>query len=91
MSVCAAPDAHLPEQLMLKSVEGIFRNGKVELLEPPPQAHEARVLVTFLSASAPVDLDERGIDSTQAADLRARLNRFREDWNRPEMDIYDEL
>jgi hypothetical protein len=78
---------------MLKSVEGIFRDGKIELLEPPPQTGDGRVLVTFLteseSASA-VDLAMRGIDAKQAADLRARLGRFAEDWDRPEMDIYDE-
>jgi hypothetical protein len=35
-----------------------------------------------------VDLRARGIDETQAADLRVRLTTF-EDWNNPEMDIYD--
>jgi hypothetical protein len=76
---------------MLKSVEGIFRNGKVELLEPPPQTEEAKVVVTFLPATRPLDLRDRGIDEEQAADLRARLGAIREDWNRPEMDVYDEL
>ena len=38
---------------MVKSVEGIYRNGKVE--------------------AEPVDLRERGIDESQAADLRRRL------------------
>jgi hypothetical protein len=32
---------------------------------------------------------ERGISREQAADLRARLSTFAEDWERPEMDIYD--
>lgn len=36
------------------------------------------------------DLLARGIDKVQAADLRARLKTFTEDWNRPEADIYDE-
>ena len=76
---------------MLKSIEGVFRDGKVELLEPPPQSGNARVLVTFLTDSTSVDLAERGIDPAQAADLRARLGRFADDWNQPEMDIYDEL
>lgn len=76
---------------MLKSVEGIFRNGKVELLEPPPGPQESRVVVTFLSAREPVDLKDRGIDEVKAADLRARLRSFQEDWNRPDMDVYDEL
>jgi hypothetical protein len=77
---------------MLKSVEGVFRNGKVELLEPAPQADDARVLVTFLPATGRhVDLGERGISSNAAADLSARLGTFAEDWNRPEMDVYDEM
>ena len=38
----------------------------------------------------PVDLDGRGIDRVQAADLRARLKTFAEDWDRPEAAIYDE-
>ena len=37
-----------------------------------------------------IDLRAHGIDETQAADLRARLRTFAEDWNRPEADIYDE-
>jgi hypothetical protein len=36
-----------------------------------------------------VKLAERGIDETQAADLRGRLRSFAEDWERPEMDAYD--
>ena len=37
-----------------------------------------------------IDLGARGIDKNQAADLRARLKTFAEDWDRPEADIYDE-
>ena len=37
-----------------------------------------------------VDLRTRGIGGAQAADLRSRLSTFAEDWNRPEMAIYDE-
>lgn len=37
-----------------------------------------------------VDLPARGLGETQAADLRARLKTFAEDWNRPEAAIYDE-
>jgi hypothetical protein len=76
---------------MLKSIEGIFRNGKVELLEPAPAAGESRVLVTFLENGRPVNLAERGIDQKQAADLRRRLGAISEDWERPDMDIYDEM
>lgn len=75
---------------MLNSVEGVYRDGKVELLEPPPPNAAGRVLVTFLSAGV-VDLAAHGIDEHQAADLRRRLAAFSDDWNRPEMDIYDAL
>jgi hypothetical protein len=56
---------------MLKSVEGIFRNGKVELLEAPSGVEGARVVVTFLPTHGSVDLAERGIDASQVGDLRA--------------------
>ena len=37
---------------MLKTISGIFRNGKLELLEPAPTQETVRVLVTFLEESA---------------------------------------
>lgn len=73
---------------MLKSVEGFYRDGKVELLEPVPPNVRGKVIVTFLESSS-VDLSARGIDQAQAADLRLRLNTIADDWNRPEMDAYD--
>jgi hypothetical protein len=76
---------------MLKSVEGIYRDGKVESLERPQDVDEARVIVTFLPNHRVVDLRDRGIDEQQAAGLRARLKAFAEDWERPEMDAYDAL
>lgn len=33
---------------MLTTVEGIYKNGRVELLENPSDVQEARLLVTFL-------------------------------------------
>lgn len=38
-----------------------------------------------------IDLQSRGINREQAANLRVRLQSFAEDWNRPEMDVYDAL
>jgi len=70
------------------TLEGTYRDGKVEFAQPPP-VNEAKVLVTFLE-SGQVDLSSRGIDEAQAADLRGRLKVFAEDWNRPEAAIYDE-
>ncbi len=76
---------------MLNSIEGVYRDGKVELAEPPPAGLSGRVIVTFVSSPAVVDLTERGINPAQAADLRHRLTTFAEDWQRPEMDAYDAL
>jgi len=73
-----------------KTVEGIYRDGKVELLETPTGLDETRVIVTFLAEGA-VNLSERGIDETQTANLRARLGTFAEDWEQPEMGAYDAL
>jgi hypothetical protein len=76
---------------MVKSVEGVYRDGKVELLEPLDGAEGSRVIVTLVPSPRSIDLRERGIDESQAADLRGRLTSFAEDWNRPEMAAYDEL
>jgi hypothetical protein len=68
----------------------MYRGGKIELAETPANVHEETpVIVTFLTPGY-VDLQARGIDETQAGDLRARLITFAEEWNSPEMDIYDD-
>jgi hypothetical protein len=74
---------------MVKSIEGVYRDGKIELLEPAPEKAAGPVIVTFLSVAGDVDLAARGINPQQAADLRRRLAAFAEDWQRPEMDVYD--
>ena len=76
---------------MLRSVEGIYRDGKVELFEAPEGVEETHVIVTFLSPKRVIDLRERGIDEAQAAQLRGQFATFAEDWERPEMDDYDAL
>jgi hypothetical protein len=74
---------------MLKSVEGVYRDGKIELTEFPGDVHdETRVIVTFLETSY-IDLRSRGIDEAQAAALRAQLGTFAEEWNSPDMRPYD--
>ena len=37
-----------------------------------------------------VDLSRRGIDTHAAAELRASLQQFAEDWDRAEMNAYDD-
>ena len=43
----------------------------------------------MLGAIGSIDLREHGISKAQTAELRARLACFAEDWESPEMDIYD--
>ena len=74
---------------MIQTVEGVFRNGKVELLQAPENIHEARVIVTFLpdhigSEGAPTFTPE------ELADLRGKLAAWEEDWNAPGMEAYDD-
>ena len=74
---------------MLKSIEGVYRNGRVELTQLPDNVtDETRVIVTFLQPNQ-IDLSSCGIDQTQASVLRANLSTFADDWNSPEMSIYD--
>jgi hypothetical protein len=70
------------------TVKGTYKDGKVELSEHP-DITQSQVLVTFLETNE-VDLSSRGMNETQAADLRARLKIFAEDWERPEASVYDE-
>jgi hypothetical protein len=75
---------------MPKTIEGVFRDGKVELTEVPQDVRdETRVLVTFLEPQA-IDLRARRIDEAHAAELRARLAAYAEDWDSPEMAEYDD-
>ena len=75
---------------MLKTIEGVYRDGKVELAEVPKDVRdETPVLVTFLEPQT-IDLRARGIDEAHAAELRARLATFAEDWDSPEMAVYDD-
>ena len=74
---------------MLTTIEGVYRSGKIELAEIPRDVREGTsVIVTFLPSSS-IDLQACGIDEAQAADLRSRLATFAEDWESPEMSIYD--
>ena len=74
---------------MSKTIEGVYHKGKIELSETPNDVGEGtRVVVTFPSPGS-IDLREHSISKAQAAELRARLACFTEDWESPEMDIYD--
>ena len=77
---------------MITSVEAVYRDGKLELLEPAPdRAETSRIVVTFLP---PPSVDERvahGYTREEAAAIRARAGAIAEDWDHPDMDVYDHL
>ena len=58
---------------MLPTVEGTYRNGRIELAETPQNVGDAtRAPVTFLAAGE-VDLRSQGIDERQAQELRRHV------------------
>ncbi|MEH2205015.1 MAG: hypothetical protein V7K53_13195 [Nostoc sp.] len=74
---------------MLNNIEGIYRNGRVELTEQPTDIHEGtRVIVTFVRSNE-IDLASQGINKAQAEILRSHLATFADDWDSQEMSIYD--
>ena len=74
---------------MIQTVEGIFRNGKIELLEEPANVVESPVFVTFL----PSALGSEGGPSftvDEVADLHGKPAAWEGDWNAPGMEAYDD-
>ncbi|MDM8558530.1 hypothetical protein [Candidatus Parabeggiatoa sp. HSG14] len=47
------------------------------------------VIITFLESKM-INLQTRNIDKNHAIDLRTRLSTFAQDWEKPEMNIYDD-
>ena len=75
---------------MLTSVEGTYRNGRVELTEQPTDVDEGtRVIVTFIKSDE-IELASQGINKVQAESLRSHLATFADDWKSPQMSIYDD-
>lgn len=70
------------------TVEGIYEDGKIELLETVSDVKKAKVLVTFLENND-LDLRTLGIDEQQAKELRGKFSTF-DDWNDPSLDIYND-
>ncbi len=70
------------------TVEGIYKEGKIELLEFVPKIKQAKVLVTFLESND-IDLQTLGISKEEAGELREKFATF-EDWNDPALDAYND-
>ncbi|CAN5471345.1 hypothetical protein BH18ACI3_BH18ACI3_15130 [soil metagenome] len=70
------------------TVEGVYRDGKIELVETVSVSKQTKVLVTFLE-NGDVDLQAFGIDEREAAELKDKFATF-EDWNDPALDVYND-
>jgi len=88
--------------IMLRSIEGVYRGGQIPrdvheetyviitFLESSKIDLRRRGIDKGTDIeSSEIDLRAKGIDKAQAIDLRARLATFAEDWESPEMNIYD--
>jgi uncharacterized UPF0146 family protein len=74
---------------VLTTVEGVYRDGRIEVKSWPRNiAEESKVIVTFVDSND-VDLADHAINVSQAQTLRNSLSTFVDDWNSPEMSIYD--
>jgi hypothetical protein len=76
---------------MVKSVEGVYRDGKVELIEPIAEAEGfARNcdMGPTRQRSGPSRQGNRRIAGRR---FTPAARAFAEDWDRPEMNAYDEL
>jgi len=61
---------------MLTTLQGVYRKGKIVLKNNPADIPDGTpVIVTFLGV--------------EGIDLRAQLTAFAEEWDSPEMSVYD--
>lgn len=75
---------------MQTTAHGIFRNGRIEFPEAPDGVpDETPAVVTFAIKEAG-ELEQRGITPEQAAAFRLALGAGMDDWDSPEMDIYND-
>ena len=74
---------------MLTTLQGVYQNGKIVLNNNPSDIPNGTpVIVTFLGVEG-IDLRARGINEDEASVLRAQLAAFAEEWDSPEMSVYD--
>jgi biopolymer transport protein ExbD len=75
---------------MSQQLTGIYRQEPIELPEKPSHlSDETQVFIT-VSESPDLRLNTQEITPEQAQQLRHSLASFAEEWNSPEMSIYDD-
>jgi len=61
---------------MMQTVKGIYRDGKIELLESPSDVSESEVLVTFVRVSEEAAQTADGLDFSDKKTKMMRLGMF---------------
>ena len=74
---------------MVTRVKGIYHQGWIELIEPTDDWVEGSSVLVTSFGNHEIDLEAQGITPEEAGRLRASLATFTEDWESPEMSIYD--
>lgn len=74
---------------MLKTVTGIYDKGQIIVEKYPDNIKEGTSLIVTFLETPNIDLKSREINQEEAQNIRDNLVVFADDWNREEMDIYD--
>ena len=99
-TICTTPRLHTNvrprsslrhNKTMVKSVEGICRNGRVELIEPLAEAEGAHVVVTWFAPAIPVVKQELRLEQPAHAAPRHRLAVMAQEWHHSDAEEYDEV
>ena len=80
----------LQEKDMTTKINGVYRNGNIILNNIPSSLHEETHVIVIYTDDDSLDLKENGINEKQATELREQFTVFSEDWDSPDMSIYDD-
>ena len=75
---------------MLKTVQGIYRNGKIELTEIPANIIESPVLITFIETPTSENITIKSSTEELFAPLRGKIKYF-EDITTPTTEEWREI
>ena len=75
---------------MLKTVQGIYRNGKIELTEIPANIIESPVLITFIETKTPENISVKSSTQELFNPLRGKVQYF-EDITTPTTEEWGEI
>jgi hypothetical protein len=75
---------------MLQTVKGIYKNGKIELVEIPKNISESQVLITFIETTTPENIGVKSSTEELFSLLRGKIRYF-EDITTPSTEEWGEI